>query len=106
MSPDYFQIDVTKIDKRFLKRVALKGGREAVYLSLRLVENRDGKDLYGNDGFVSQSIPKEARDAGDKAPILGNWKHSERRQEQPAKPAQTRREAAPDPDELPDDIPW
>jgi hypothetical protein len=39
------------------------------------MENRDGVDQYGNNGFVVQDIGKERRQAGEKGPIIGNWKH-------------------------------
>jgi hypothetical protein len=39
-----------------------------------LFDNKDGKDQYGNDGFVVQSVSKEARQQGVKGPIIGNWK--------------------------------
>lgn len=50
-------------------------GDKGSYLSLTLMDNRDGADKYGNDGFVTIDIGKERRIAGDKGPILGNWKH-------------------------------
>jgi hypothetical protein len=33
---------------------------------------RDEPDQYGNIGFVTQQISKEEREAGTKAPIIGN----------------------------------
>jgi hypothetical protein len=64
------KIDVKKIDK-----TALYQGEKGTYLDLTLMENRDGTDQYGYDGFIVQSISKERRLAGEKGPILGNWKH-------------------------------
>jgi len=43
-------------------------------LDMVLFDNKDGKDQYGNDGFVVQSVSKEARQQGVKGPIIGNWK--------------------------------
>ena len=63
-------INVTKIDKS-----ALFDGKNGKYLALTLFENRDGVDQYGNNGFVTQDLGKERRLAGEKGPILGNWKH-------------------------------
>ena len=63
-------IDVKKIDKD-----ALYVGAKGTYLNLTLMENRDGTDQYSNDGFIVQDIGKERRLAGEKGPILGNWKH-------------------------------
>jgi hypothetical protein len=68
------KINVSKIDK-----AALFEGKNGKYLDIVLFENRDGTDQYGNDGFVVQDIPKERRDAGEKGPIIGNWKRVERR---------------------------
>jgi len=62
-------INVTKIDK-----TALVEGKNGKYLSLVFFENRDGKDQYGNDGFITQDLGKDRRLAGEKGPILGNWK--------------------------------
>ena len=50
-------------------------GDKGLYLNLTLMDNRDGPDQYGNDGFVVQSVSKEEREAGKKGPIVGNWKH-------------------------------
>jgi len=66
------KIDVTKIDK-----TALFKGAKGTYLDLTLMDNRDGRDQYDNDGFIIQDIGKERRDAGEKGAIIGNWKHVE-----------------------------
>jgi len=63
-------IDVTKLDKSFF----FKGGK-GTYADLTLMDNRDGTDQYGNDGFVVQDVGKERREAGEKGPIVGNWKY-------------------------------
>jgi len=63
------KINVSKIDK-----TALFEGKNGKYLDLVLWENRDGADQYGNDGFVTQDIGKARREAGEKGPIIGNWK--------------------------------
>ena len=63
------KIDVTKIDK-----TAIHDGKKGKYIDLTLMENRDGRDDYGNDGFVIHDLGKERRLAGEKGPILGNWK--------------------------------
>lgn len=49
-------------------------GNKGTYLDMVLFDNREGKDQYGNDGFVVQSVSKEARQQGVKGPIIGNWK--------------------------------
>jgi len=64
------KIDVKKIDKSLLFT-----GAKGTYLDAALVENKGGEDEYGNAGFISQSVSKEARERGEKGPIIGNWKH-------------------------------
>jgi hypothetical protein len=63
------RINVTKIDKS-----AIYEGKNGKYVDLVLFENKNGEDQYGNLGFVTQDIGKERRLAGEKGPILGNWK--------------------------------
>jgi len=65
------KIDVKKIDKS-----ALYEGAKGTYLDLTLMENRQGPDQYGNDGFIIQEIGQTRREAGEKGPIVGNWKHA------------------------------
>ncbi len=84
-------IDVTKIDKS-----AIYEGKKGKYITLTLMDNRDGVDQYGNDGFIVQDIGKQQREAGEKGPIVGNWKHVSQ-----AKPAQ--RQAAPQVQHVDDD---
>jgi len=69
------KIDVTKIDKQYIFTGKVnKEGKTPKYIDLTLIENKGGIDQYGNAGFVAQSIPKEARDRGEKGAILGNYK--------------------------------
>jgi hypothetical protein len=63
-------INVTRIDK-----TGLYDGKNGKYLALTLFDNKNGKDKFGNDGFVTQDLGKERRQAGEKGPILGNFKH-------------------------------
>lgn len=78
-------------------------GAKGTYLDMILMDNKDGKDKYGNDGFVVQSVSKEKRQQGVKGPIIGNW----RRIGEDAKPKQAAATpaipAAEDPDQ---DIPF
>ena len=64
------KLNVTKIPK---DRIFV--GQKGKYLDLVLVENRDGPDQYGFDGFVKIDLNKAARDAGEKGEIVGNWKY-------------------------------
>jgi hypothetical protein len=70
------KINVTRIDKS-----ALFEGKNGKYLDIVLWENRDGLDQYGNNGFITQYIGKERREAGEKGPIIGNWKEREPQRE-------------------------
>jgi len=64
------KLDVTKLNKEMLFK-----GAKGTYADLTLMDNRDGTDQYGNDGFVVQDVGKERREAGEKGPIVGNWKY-------------------------------
>ena len=64
------KIDVSKISKGDLYQ-----GKKGVYLDAILWENRDGQSQYGDDGYITQGISKEKRDAGERGPIIDNWRH-------------------------------
>jgi hypothetical protein len=64
------KIDVSKIDK-----TALFKGAKGIYLDIVIWDNKDGTDQYGNDGFITQDIGKARRDAGERGPIIGNWRN-------------------------------
>lgn len=68
--PILIKLDLTKIDKSRIFE-----GKKGKYLDLILMDNRDGTDQYGNDGFCAHSLSKEEREAGVKGPIVGNFKH-------------------------------
>lgn len=93
------KINVTKIDKS-----ALFEGKNGKYLDLVLHDNRDGQDQYGNDGYIVQDIGRERREAGERGPIIGNWRKIERRQN--ANAPQTKEPAAHRGGEEDDDIPF
>jgi hypothetical protein len=78
-----FKIDVTKIDKTLLFK-----GQKGIYLDCTAFLDLDNEDQYGNNGTISQEIPKERRDAGEKGNILGNGKIFYRKngQSRPADP--------------------
>ena len=50
-------------------------GQKGAYLEMVIHENRDGVDQYGYEGFSSVDVGKQRREAGEKGPIVGNWKH-------------------------------
>lgn len=63
------KINVTRIDKS-----AIFEGKSGKYVDMLLMENKDGTDQYGNEGFVTQGISKERREAGERGQIIGNWR--------------------------------
>jgi hypothetical protein len=64
------KISTWKIDKSHLYE-----GKNGKYLNCVLFENKDGTGEYGDDGFIVQDVTKEAREAGERGPIIGNWRH-------------------------------
>ena len=92
-----------RIDRKKVDRVAVyKAQSGAEYYDFTLLTNRDGPDRYGYDGFIVQDLGKERREAGEKGPIIGNWKHA-------GKTAQAPAPAAPPPASPPsgdDEIPF
>ncbi len=90
------KIDVTKIDKTFLFK-----GKSGTYLDIALIANKSGRDQYGNDGIIVQSVSKQARQEGKKGPILGNYVEFNRK----AKP-EAKKVTANDPLGPEDDIPF
>lgn len=89
------KIDVTKIIKDKLYK-----GAKGTYLDIALMENRDGTDQYGNDFFIIQDIGKEARERGEKGPIIGNARS------RAAKPKAATPAAAPRQENLDEDVPF
>lgn len=63
------RIDVTKIDKSRLYK-----GAKGTYLDLTTFVDTVEQDQYENNGFISQSLTKEEREAKYQTPILGNVK--------------------------------
>jgi len=47
---------------------------KAQYLELTLIPNRDGPDRFGYIGFAAVNLTKERREAGERGPIIGNFK--------------------------------
>lgn len=61
------KIDVTKIRKELLFK-----GKKGTYLDIAII---DRPSEYG-DGYIVQDIGKERREAGERGPIIGNWKET------------------------------
>jgi hypothetical protein len=91
------KIDVTKIDKSFLFK-----GKSGTYLDVALIPNKSGRDQYGNDGMIVQSVSKQARQEGKKGPILGNYVDMDQRHSEPKQKTVSAR----DPIGPEDDIPF
>lgn len=87
------KINVSKIDKdRMFK------GEKGTYLDVTLIPTPD--DQYGNDYRAVQDIGKEAREAGEKGPILGNAKFvGGKKPQQKAAPQQRKPPVDPDLDD-------
>ena len=95
-----------KIDVKKIKKELLFDGAKGLYMDLTLMDNREGPDQYGNDGFIVQDVGKERREAGEKGPIVGNWKHiGQRSPAQNTAPPPSRTATADALDES-DDIPF
>jgi hypothetical protein len=61
-----FSIDAKKIDQSLMAK--------GQYINCAMMENKNGTDQYGNDGFIVQSVTKEQRESGVRGPIIGNWR--------------------------------
>lgn len=61
-----------KIDRKKIDPSALYKGAKGEYYDFTLMEKPND---YGDDGFVVQDIGKARREAGEKGPIVGNWKY-------------------------------
>jgi hypothetical protein len=57
-----------------IKANAIYMTEKTASMDVTLMDNRDGKDKFDNDGFVVQDLGKDRRLAGERGPILGNWK--------------------------------
>ena len=65
--PIKLKLNVSRIIKDHLY-----AGKNGKYLDLVAWPNKNGPDQYGNTHMVCQELSKEARDAGEKGPIIGN----------------------------------
>ena len=93
-----------RIDRKKVDRTAVyKAPSGAEYYDFTLFKNREGPDKYDYDGFAVQDLGQARREAGEKGPIIGNWRDTERKKPESA-PAPA---AAPElPDADGDDIPF
>ena len=65
--PIKLKINVTRILKDHLYT-----GKNGKYLDLVAWPNKNGPDQYGNTHMVCQELSREARDKGERGPIIGN----------------------------------
>jgi hypothetical protein len=88
------KFDVTKLEKsRFFH------GKKGIYCNLTLIEN---PNEYGDDGYVVESLNQEQRDAGERGPIVGNWReHLRKTSDQVTAPPTTRQKQEEDGDCIP-----
>lgn len=91
-------IIVAKINLQQINDLYVFRGEKGDYLEICLMENRNGRDEYGQDFMVVQSIDQKDRKAGKRGAILGNAKfldvkqNAESRQDRGGGMDQTRRE--------------
>jgi hypothetical protein len=65
-----------------IKANAIYMTEKTASMDVTLMDNRDGPDQYGNDGFATLDLGKDRRLAGERGPILGNWADLDRGQRQ------------------------
>lgn len=101
--PIKLKINVTRILKDHLY-----AGKNGKYLDLVVWPNKNGPDQYGNTHMVCQELSKEARDAGEKGPIIGNLTLPEQ-EAPPARqtpPARQQRQTTQQEQASEEEIPW
>jgi len=96
-----------------IKANAIYMTEKTASMDVTLMDNRDGPDQYGNNGFATLDLGKERRLAGERGPILGNWKDLDggnQRQGRDVPASEAVRRTAPaqatQPDEEETDIPF
>jgi len=72
-----------KIDVKKILKDELYQGEKGTYLEIVMYPNTDDTgaevpDQYGNTGVIKQGLSKASREAGTKAPILGNYRVKEK----------------------------
>ena len=87
--PIKIRIDVSKILKEHIYH-----GKKGKYLDCAVWPNRDGADDYGFTHRIVQEVSREAREAGEKGPIIGNLAMTE--QEQSRSPQREREWSGPE----------
>jgi hypothetical protein len=93
------KINIKKIDKSLFFE-----GKNGPIMDIVFHDNKEGEDPYGNLGFVTQSVSKEARERGERGPIIGNWKEIGKKR--PASAPKPASKPANDFDQVDDDLPF
>jgi hypothetical protein len=57
-----------------IKANAIYMTEKTASMDVTLMDNKNGQDDYGNDGFATLDLGKDRRLAGERGPIIGNWK--------------------------------
>ena len=65
-----------------IKANAIYMTEKTASMDVTLMDNKNGQDDYGNDGFATLDLGKDRRLAGERGPILGNWADLDRGQRQ------------------------
>lgn len=76
--PIKLKIDVTKILKDHLYK-----GAKGTYLDCVVWPNKNGAGQHGDTHYIVQELNRQARDAGERGPIIGNATVPEQEQPQP-----------------------
>jgi hypothetical protein len=100
--PIKIKVDVTKLRKELFFK-----GAKGTYADLVLIETPDSQ--YGDDYRVVQDVSKEARERGEKGPIVGNGRNFGKTASKPPQktpPPQRKPPVDPDLDAAEDDVPF
>lgn len=68
---------IIKINLDKINRDLCFKGAKGTYLDIVLFDNDGGADQYGNTHVALQSLSKEQREQGIRAPIIGNAKFTD-----------------------------
>ena len=85
--------------------LAKAGGRVAINYAGNEAAANEALALVraaGGDGFIVQGLSKEARERGEKGPIIGNWKYHQ----QKARPGSAAAKPAPAAEDPDGDLPF
>lgn len=90
--PIKLKIDVTKIIKDHLYK-----GAKGTYLDCVLWPNKNGAGQHGDTHYIVQELNRQARDAGERGPIIGNATVPEQERQEQSRPAPRPQQTRPAP---------